>query len=127
MISERKTQVPLVQDALDIIHSKYPYLLGSTDISEILQVSSPHLIRSFKAELGVSPTKYLIHYKLERSRKLLLQEKLYVDTVANLVGFSCGNYYAKAFKKAYGLTPSQYIAQQQKEEGEGEDFPELYL
>ncbi len=126
---EQKERSELVQDARDIIHNKYPYLAGSTDIADLLQVSAPHLIREFSREMGISPTRYLVNYKLEQGKKLLGTQHLYVDTVANLVGFSCGNYFAKVFKKAYGLTPSQYVAQIQPQIAPEEDqeFPELYV
>lgn len=128
MIDLKKEYSPLVDDAQKIIHEKYPHLYGSTDLAELLQVSSPHLIRIFKKEMGISPTHYLINHKLEQSKQLLLEENLYVDTVANLVGFSCGNYFAKVFKKHFGITPTQYIQENQdKKQDYLEDFPELYL
>lgn len=128
-MSDTKQLSPLVEDARELIHRRYPYLMGSGEMAEILQVSAPHLIRQFRQELGSSPTRYLIDYKLEQSKKLLATPQLYVDTVANLVGFSCGNYFAKVFKKAYGLSPTQYMAQIQGQQTpeEDQDFPELYL
>lgn len=128
MISTSSDFTPLVNDALTTIHERYPFLYGSGDLAEQLGVSSPHLIRCFKKEVGESPTNYLISYKLEMSKQLLLQENLYVDTVANLVGFSCGNYFSKVFKKHFSITPSQYILENQDKRTEMlEDFPELYL
>ncbi|MFI3253977.1 MAG: helix-turn-helix transcriptional regulator [Eubacteriales bacterium] len=127
---EQKEISQLVQDAQMLIHTQYPYLQGSGDIAEILQVSAPYLIREFTKALGISPTKYLIAYKLEQSKTLLLTENLYVDTVANLVGFSCGNYFSKVFRKHYNMSPSEY-AMANKGSGEdqdvGEVFPQLYL
>lgn len=128
MISSSSHYSPLVKDALTIIQEKYPYLYGSGDLAQQLEVSSPHLIRCFKKEVGESPTNYLISYKLEMSKQLLLQENIYIDTVANLVGFSCGNYFSKVFKKHFSQTPSEYIEENQDKKTETlEDFPELYL
>ncbi len=126
MTSPQSPHPPLIQDALDLIHKQYPYLYGSGDLAERLQVSTAHFIREFKKTMGESPTNYLIHYKLEQSKSLLLTDNLYVDTVANLVGFSCGNYFAKVFKKHFHMTPSQYIAQNQGKIAP-DDHPELYL
>lgn len=128
MTSDKTQHSQLVQDALKLIHEKYPYLYGSNDLAEYLQVSSPHLIRCFTKEMKDSPTNYLIQYKLKQSKILLLQDNLYVDTVANLVGFSSGNYFAKVFKKHFNMTPSQYIAENQGNKQENlTEFPELYL
>lgn len=127
-MTEEPKNSPLVEDTLAIIHNKYPHLYGSNDIAELLEVSSPHLIRCFKKELGTSPTKYLLSYKLERSKLLLLQRDLPIDTVANLVGFSCGNYYAKVFRKHFNQSPTQYMIENQHLKPEiDEEFPELYI
>ncbi len=126
-MSEQKSLPQLVQDAQKLVESNYPYLQGSGDIAEILQISTPHFIREFKKATGQSPSQYLILYKLEKSKKLLLTDNLYVDTVANLVGFSCGNYFAKVFRKHFHQTPSEYIAQNKGKAQENEEFPELYL
>lgn len=124
------TMPNLVKNAILMIQQKYPYLYGSGDLSEALGVSSSHLIREFKKSIGQSPTQYLIGYKLAQAKKLLLKEEFYIDTVANVVGFSCGNYFAKVFKKHFGISPRDYIAQNRGkvalQEGEGE-FPEWYL
>lgn len=128
MISEKSTLPELVQDALAVIHEQYPYLYGSGDLAELLQVSSPHLIRVFKKATGQSPTQYLIAYKLAQSKGFLMQENFYIDTVANVVGFSCGNYYAKVFRKHYGITPSEYIQENRgKTAPEEPHRPEMYL
>lgn len=128
MTSEKKEGSTLVQDALEIIHEQYPYLYGSNDIAELLQVSSSYLIRRFKSEVGESPTHYLIGYKLRKAKFLLLEENVYIDTVANLVGFSSGNYFAKVFKKHFGMTPTEYIQAHQHETGDHSDeFPEIYV
>lgn len=127
LLEEEKIHPPLVEDGLELIHSQYPYLYGSQDMAQRLEVSAPHFIREFKKAVGQSPTNYLIHYKLEQSKKLLLTEHLYVDTVANLVGFSCGNYFAKVFRKHYGMTPTEYSLAHKGQGGEEGEFPELYL
>lgn len=127
-MTEQPNPSALVNDALAIIHSKYPHLYGSNDIAELLEVSSPHLIRCFTKELGTSPTKYLLSYKLDRSKLLLLQQELPIDTVANLVGFSCGNYYAKVFRKHFHQSPTEYMRENKHLKPEiDEEFPELYV
>lgn len=132
MIQQPENYSTLTQDALKIIEERYPYLYGSTDIAQFLEVSSPHLIRNFKKELGETPTSYLIKFKLKQSKVLLLQENLYIDTVANLVGFSSGNYFAKVFKKHFQLSPSEYIRSMEGKTPEEipvelTQFPELLL
>ena len=99
----------LVQKSILYIKSDYMYILGVDDIACALGVSKHHLIREFSKQVGISPNKYLVKHKLEQSKSLLANEQLSIDSVAQAVGFSCGNYFAKTFKKEYGLTPTQFI------------------
>ncbi len=120
----------LVKDALDLMHESFPYLYGAGDVAEELEVSVAHLIRQFKKYVGETPTNYLIRYKLEKSKELLGDESLYIDTIANVVGFSCGNYYAKVFRKYYGISPSQYILENPRKSDlapQGDSFQDIYL
>ena len=39
---------------------------------------------------------------------LLLEEKLAVEQISALVGYSSASYFSSAFKQKYGLSPKQY-------------------
>ncbi|MFI3225919.1 MAG: helix-turn-helix transcriptional regulator [Clostridia bacterium] len=79
-------------------------------MAETLNVSKSHLIREFSKQVGISPNKFLIKTKLESAKILLLNDDLHIEAVAEAVGFSCGNYFSKVFKKEYGITPKEFIA-----------------
>ncbi len=127
MTSEKKELPEIVEDVQKLIAEKYPYLQGTGDLADLLQITPEHLIRIYKTHTGETPSKALVRHKLERAKLLLHQENLYVDTVANLVGFSCGNYFAKVFRKYYGISPTDYAKAHRGNDSKEEDFPELYL
>lgn len=99
----------LIKQCILYIESDYMYIASITEISDLLGISKHHLIREFSKQVGISPNKYLIKYKLDRAKLLLAYENLSIDAVSEAVGFSCGNYFSKVFKKEYGLTPSEFI------------------
>ena len=74
-----------------------------------LEVSKHHLIRMFTAGTGISPGKYLVHVRMHHA-KIMLQsgEDTPLEIIAGACGYSCANYFSKAFKKQTGLTPSEY-------------------
>mgnify|MGYP001159024525 CR=1 FL=1 len=62
----------------------------------------------FKQYLHVSPGKYVIDYRLEKSIDLLLQGEHSVTEIAYDIGFSSPSHYCDTFRKHYGLTPKEY-------------------
>jgi len=99
----------LVQDAIFIIESRYAFLEGIDDLSLRLEVSKPHLIRVFSKSSGSSPGQYLIAVRLEHAKKMLRADShVPLEIIAAACGYSNANYFAKAFKKQTGTTPSAF-------------------
>lgn len=105
---EEKTYLPLIKEALTLIDREYAHYAGVQEIAERLGVTKEHLVRSFRAALGETPGKYLTCVRLENACLYLRGRDYSVDFVAGLCGFSCGNYFDKVFRRAYGMTPLQY-------------------
>lgn len=106
---EYSSYVPLVQDAVSIIEADYAYLYGIDDLADRLEITKHHLIRVFTANTGISPGKYLTHIRLVHAKSILqTREDTPLEIIAGACGYSCANYFCKAFKKQTGLTPSEY-------------------
>jgi transcriptional regulator GlxA family with amidase domain len=73
-----------------------------------VNLSASHLAHLFKAALGVSIYQYLIGLRMERAGKLLVTTALRVGEVMECVGISDPGHFTQAFKKRYGLTPTEY-------------------
>lgn len=68
-----------------------------------------YLRRQFCAELGKTPHEYMINLKIRKAKVLLEQNYLpTVKYVSQCCGFSDNLYFSTVFKKATGLTPTQY-------------------
>ena len=77
-------------------------------LARIAQMSRGHFVRQFSAAVGVAPSHYLFHARMERVTRLLLATDMTVDAIATACGFSNGNYLAKAFRRAFGVSPVEY-------------------
>jgi AraC-like DNA-binding protein len=62
----------------------------------------------FKDLYGMPAFTYLYHHKMEHARKLLNQNNLNINEVANLVGYSSATHFIAAFKRKFGITPKQF-------------------
>ena len=58
---------------------------------------------------GDSVFGFLLDYKLDFARKLLLSKSYSVGEVAAKVGYSTSSHFIAAFKKKFGVTPKKYL------------------
>jgi len=76
-------------------------------VASQLGIAEDYLSRIFHKEMGISLWNYMNIYRLYVARKLLLQTGIPISEITTKVGFSESSYFNKAFKKQYGITPSQ--------------------
>ena len=100
----------VAEAAAGIIREEFAYLEGVEELAERLEVSPEHLTRLFTAAYGISPGKFLRKRRLEYARELLLEPDMTVSLVSGLCGFSAPGYFAKAFRKEFGMSPGEYAA-----------------
>lgn len=58
--------------------------------------------------MGCSPIEYLIRYRMEKAKELLIATDLTVTEIALSSGFETVSYFDRAFKKAFGTTPKAF-------------------
>lgn len=87
------------------------------DISNEICVSSFHMIRQFKKEIGLTPHQFQIQCRIRKAQKLLLSDKSIAE-VALDTGFCDQSHFVKNFKKIVGMTPASYqkVAKLSKEQ-----------
>ena len=77
-------------------------------LAEEFHLSAPYISQLFRNEIGVNFLTYLTNIRMEQARKLLLSTSLPIAEVSEQCGYSDYRVFTKAFKKAEGVTPSQY-------------------
>ena len=70
--------------------------------------SKQHIIRMFKSGFNLSPTEYIITKKLAKSIVYFANGSMTIAEAAYASGFSDPNYFSRAFKKHYSVSPSEY-------------------
>ncbi|MHC4887148.1 MAG: helix-turn-helix transcriptional regulator, partial [Planctomycetota bacterium] len=76
--------------------------------AEKLHVSSGHLRRMVRNQVGISPGRLLIQARLARAAELLTQEEWSIKEVAALVAIPDIHYFTKLFRRRYGLPPARF-------------------
>ena len=83
-------------------------LLSLGEISDFLNLNISYVSMVFKKEAGITINRYIINYRLDKAKELLLRHDLLIKDIANAVGFQSSNYFAKVFKKVEGIQPKEY-------------------
>jgi AraC-like DNA-binding protein len=75
-------------------------------LSQHFGTNTNKLMSLFKKMFGKSIFEYLGELRMEHARELLLDEALRVTEVARTIGYKNPNHFSAAFKKHYGISPS---------------------
>ncbi len=78
------------------------------DIASSVSISSSRALQIFNNGIHTSPIAYLLDYRLHYSAKLLISTENKIATIAQECGFQSSEYYCRAFKKLFQMTPNQY-------------------
>lgn len=98
---------PSVLESIRLLESRLAQSWTLRTLAEIVHLNPSYLVRLFKAEIGFSPIAYLNYCRLERSMGLLLTS-LPISEVAAQVGWFDPSLFARRFRQAYGMSPSEY-------------------
>jgi AraC family transcriptional regulator len=81
--------------------------LHLADLAAVVGLSPAHLARAFRNETGMPIHRYVLQRRLARARDLLVQHGVSVGAAASLSGFCDAAHLSKAYKRAFGDSPSQ--------------------
>lgn len=96
------------QGALEYIDENYYKPITVSSVADVLRITPNYLSSCFKQELGIGFNDYMTGYRMEKAADLLKDPLLKVNEISQIVGYDDQNYFARAFKKIHGLTPSEY-------------------
>ena len=77
-------------------------------LAEVAGFSVPHLHRVFKASMGESVASYIRRVRMERAGRKLRMGAVDITEVALAAGYETHAAFSKAFKRQYGLSPSDF-------------------
>ena len=83
-------------------------------------ISRTQLHRKMKEITGISAGGFIRNIRLQQAARLIKEKKQNVTQIAYAVGFNSQTHFSSAFKKHFGMTPSEYANQ----EDTGEPTPD---
>ncbi len=95
-----------LEQARDILKEAFRRPPTQRELSRMVALNEFKLRRGFKEYFGTTVYDYITRLRMEHARKLLVEERMTIAEVSNEVGFSHQNNFSIAFKKYFGLPPS---------------------
>lgn len=93
---------------LDYIKEHYRENLSSSSTAADLFYEKSYFCRLFKRNFGISFSRYLLAYRINKSKELLADKEKSIARIALDTGFSGSSYFVKAFRNLNGITPKKF-------------------
>lgn len=105
---EERTNSRLIRQAQRALMAKTGLRPTVDEIADRLGVSSVWLHKLFVRETGVSPGDWARSRRLTEAKRMLEEGEQSTFAIAMDLGYASGQSFATAFRKQYGMTPSEY-------------------
>ena len=107
-VKQRQQTPTLAAKARAFIDKNYKENIRLGDIAAATHTNAYYLSHLFKAEIGLSPMKYVILRRIGEAQNLLINTDMTITQIAAQVGYNNSNYFQNVFKGALGMTPGEY-------------------
>lgn len=107
-IAGQSEKLGLVQQVIRYLESHYTEDISLTDVANEFFVAPNYLAKKFKEKENVTAMQYLENYRMERAADYLRSTKQSVTQIAAKVGYNDANYFARTFRKRYGVSPREF-------------------
>ncbi|MGF6573303.1 transcriptional regulator GlxA family with amidase domain [Paraburkholderia sp. GAS333] len=112
------TTTEKIRESARWIKDNYSKAISVAKAAESAAMSKRNFQRRFKCEFGMTPLEYLLRTRFEVVCTMLKNTDLPVDKIARRCGMGDGNRLGRLFKERYGMSPTQFRAQQHFESEE---------
>lgn len=102
------SKLTTLKNMIGFIHEHYKDKITLGDIAKSGYVSKRSCGMIFLEYQNKTPIEFLNDYRLRKSIELMNDTELTILDIALSVGFSGASYYAKTFRKSFGVSPVEY-------------------
>jgi YesN/AraC family two-component response regulator len=103
---EKNKFIEKIKEYVNQNHMKYS--LNISNVAEYIKMNPTYLSRRFKEQTGENLLDYINRIRIANAKNLLINPKLSVNRIAQLVGYVNGNAFIRSFKRYEGITPGNY-------------------
>ena len=94
--------------AITHIHNNFSDKLYAHELASLTGYSVPYFEKFFKEQVGMTPSEYIMMYRLNTAGDLLRETNKSITEIAHACGFNNVSFFIREFKKDYSVTPNKY-------------------
>jgi YesN/AraC family two-component response regulator len=108
-VSPRKLLDPkdVIREIKEYIEENYCSQIKIKTFSDKYFFSKEYLSKLFKKSYGMGIYEYVLKLKMKKAKELLEKNELQIQEISDYLGYSNNNYFSKAFRNYYGISPSE--------------------
>ena len=106
-----KAAVTVAERAAAYLKMNYRAMLTNRMLGDALHLHPNYITRCMTQMFGLTPQQYLLNYRLEQAKLLLLKTDWPISRVAEEAGFRQTPHFSRSFSEHAGLSPLQYRKQ----------------
>lgn len=99
---------PLVASLKEYLTARCEDTVRVDDVCRAFGYSKSFLSRLFREHTGETIAAFAVARKMERAKELLRQDDLNVAQISSQLSFESPQYFARAFKRQFGMTPTEF-------------------
>ncbi|WP_178023198.1 response regulator [uncultured Paenibacillus sp.] len=103
-----------VEDIKEYIDNHYFEDIKISVFTEKYFLSREYLMKLFKQQYGCGIHEYVQKVRMDKAKELLDDSALKIQEISEMLGYKDKNYFSKAFRNYYDLSPSEYRQQQEE-------------
>lgn len=104
-------QTQCAELAASFLRGHFSEEITAARLGECLNFHPVYIARCMNKAYGCSPMEYLLRYRIEQSKLLLMQTGYSVARIAEEVGFRSASYFSATFCRLEGISPRQFRRQ----------------
>jgi two-component system response regulator YesN len=108
LVAKKRREYDVVAEAKTYMDANLDSPITLNSIANQVHISPTYFCSLFKIKTGIGFHEYLLKIRMEKAAKYLLGGNYKVYEISNMVGYKNPRYFSEAFKKYYGVIPTEY-------------------
>lgn len=107
-LDTKEKTLSLVNQVVHYIEMHFKTQFTFAKMAEALGYHPNYLTRMMRTRMNISPMQYLMHYRINYSKHLIVNTTMSIGDIALESGFKSLAYFSKVFKEKCGYLPTEY-------------------
>lgn len=108
MVPEESTPTQVISAVKEYLDRHYMEEIKVEELVERFYFSKEYLSKLFRNQYGCPLYEYVLQLRMGHAKEYLRDPQWTIHQISEKMGYSNANYFGKAFKRRYGITPSEY-------------------